>query len=314
MRLFFASDLHGSEPCFKKFINAAQFYNVGALVLGGDLAGKAVLPIVEGGRGIYRTHFMGRDLVLEDSDSLSDLERRAKAIGFYPRRVPPDEARVLANDPDALDRAFDDAVAAFLRDWLAFAEERLAPGVECYVMAGNDDFPSVISELKKGMRVQYVEERKVTVAGEFEMVSVGYSNRTPFNSPREVDDDELGRLVGELARQVANRNNAIFNLHCPPYGTALDLAPEIDGQFRVKMYLGQPQMIHVGSKAVRATIEEYQPLLGLHGHCHESRGTERIGRTLCLNPGSEYANGILRGAIVTISGTAPTVQHQFVSA
>jgi Icc-related predicted phosphoesterase len=314
MRLFFASDLHGSEPCFKKFINAARFYDVSALVLGGDLAGKAVLPIVESGRGIYRTHFMGRELVLEDSNSLSDLERRAKAIGFYPRRVPPDEARVLTSDPEALDRAFDDAAAAFFRDWLAFAEERLPREVECYVMAGNDDFPSVISELKKGTRVQYVGERKVTVAGEFEMISVGYSNRTPFNSPREVDDDELGRMVSELARQASTGDTAIFNVHCPPYGTALDLAPEIDDRFRVIMHLGQPQMIHVGSKAVRATIEAYRPLLGLHGHCHESRGTERIGRTLCLNPGSEYASGILRGAIVTISGTDASVQHQFVSA
>jgi len=314
MRLFFASDLHGSDPCFKKFINAARFYDVAALVMGGDLAGKAVLPIVESGRGIFRTNFMGRDLVLDDLNMLSDLERRAKAIGFYPRRVAPEEADLLARDPEVLDHAFDDAVTAFFRDWLAFAEERLPPEVECYVMAGNDDFPSVISELKKGTRVQYVEDRKVTVAGEFEMISVGYSNRTPFNSPREVDDDELGRMVGELAQQVVSCSKAIFNLHCPPYGTALDLAPDIDEQFRLKMHLGQPQLIHVGSKAIRAMIDEYQPLLGLHGHCHESRGTECIGRTLCLNPGSEYANGVLRGAIVTLSGTAPVVQHQFVSA
>ena len=59
MRLFFASDLHGSEPCFKKFVNAAAFYDASVLVMGGDLTGKAILPIVEQGRGIYRTEFMG---------------------------------------------------------------------------------------------------------------------------------------------------------------------------------------------------------------------------------------------------------------
>ena len=47
-------------------------------------------------------------------------------------------------------------------------------------------------------------------------------------------------------------------------------------------------MIHAGSTAVRASIEKHQPLVGLHGHIHESKGFVTLGRTLCLNPGSEY--------------------------
>jgi Icc-related predicted phosphoesterase len=54
----------------------------------------------------------------------------------------------------------------------------------------------------------------------------------------------------------------------------------------------------VGSKAVRRAIETYQPILSLHGHIHESRGVATIGRTVCINPGSEYPDGVLRGAIV----------------
>jgi Icc-related predicted phosphoesterase len=314
MRLFYASDLHGSEPCFRKFINAARYYDAQALILGGDLAGKAVLPIVEQRHGVYRTRFFGRDIILESLDSLMDLEKKARAIGFYPCRLSPERAQKLADDPDALDSAFAAAVTEFFENWLAFAEQHLPQGVECYVIAGNDDFPSVIEALRTGSRVQYVEGQKVVIGGEFEMISVGYSNRTPFNSPREVDDEDLGRMVSDLAEQIGSRQKAIFNVHCPPYGTVLDMAPEIDEQLNVKMSLGQMQMMHVGSKAVRKAVEDYQPMLGLHGHCHESRGMERIGRTLCLNPGSEYSNGVLRGAIINISGKDPVVRHQFVSA
>jgi Icc-related predicted phosphoesterase len=313
MRLFYASDLHGSEPCFRKFINAARHFDVQALVLGGDLAGKAILPIVEQGGGVHQTRFMGRDLVLADSDGVAALEKQARAIGFYPRRVSPEQAQRLADDPDSLDAEFDAAVTEFFLDWIAFAEERLPPDVGCYVIAGNDDFPSVLSALRTGRRVLYVEGMKITIADEFEMISVGYSNRTPFNSPRELNDEDLGRMVDDLARQIGERQNAIFNLHCPPYGTSLDLAPQIDEQFRLKMRFGQPNMIHVGSKSIRDAIAAYQPMLGLHGHCHESRGMERIGRTLCLNPGSEYASGILRGAVIDISATGAKTEYQFVS-
>jgi uncharacterized protein len=314
MRLFFATDLHGSEPCFRKFVHAANYYNVRVLVLGGDLAGKAILPIVAQGGGIYRASFLGRNFVLADSKAIEKFEKDAKAVGYYPRKVSPEQAEVLANDPHALATEFNAAVAEFFENWLTFAEERLPPDVECYVMGGNDDFPAVLTALSGGKRVRYVEGIKVLIAGEFEMISVGYSNRTPWNSPREVDDDELGEMVRKLAEQINDQHNAIFNVHCPPYGTALDLAPEIDDQLRIKMQLGQPNMSHVGSEAVRRVIDDYQPMLGLHGHCHESRGIVRLGRTVCLNPGSEYANGVLRGAIISMSRGNRTIQHQFVAA
>ncbi len=57
-------------------------------------------------------------------------------------------------------------------------------------------------------------------------------------------------------------------------------------------------MIPVGSKAIRVAIEKYQPLLGLHGHIHESKASQYLGRTLLLNPGSEYTEGILRGFFI----------------
>jgi Icc-related predicted phosphoesterase len=49
---------------------------------------------------------------------------------------------------------------------------------------------------------------------------------------------------------------------------------------------------------VRDAIKQYEPVVGLHGHIHESRGAQRIGSTMCLNPGSDYSADLLRGAIV----------------
>ncbi|MEM2517675.1 MAG: phosphoesterase, partial [Candidatus Bathyarchaeia archaeon] len=90
--------------------------------------------------------------------------------------------------------------------------------------------------------------------------------------------------------------NSIFNLHCPPINTLLDIAPKLDKDLKVSLR----ETIAAGSAAVRKAIEKYQPLLGLHGHIHESRGIEKIGRTLCINPGSEYTEGILRAIVVDL--------------
>ena len=43
-----------------------------------------------------------------------------------------------------------------------------------------------------------------------------------------------------------------------------------------------------------------QPLLGLHGHIHEATGVRRSGRTLAVNPGSDYSTGALNGALITL--------------
>jgi len=314
MRIFYASDFHGSEPCFKKFVNAARFYDISALVLGGDLAGKAILPIVDQGHGECTAVFLGKNHVLRSSEEVEELEQNARNVGMYPKRVAPDEASTLAEDPGALDDAFAEAVASFFQRWFEFVEDRLPEGIECYVMPGNDDPPAVEEALTKGGRVCNPDGKKVVVGGVYEMISLGYSNRTPFDSPRELDDEELGRRIETLADEVAHPETSIFNIHCPPYASSLDLAPEVDENLRMKMHMGRPQMIPVGSKAVRGVIEKHQPLLGLHGHCHESRGIAQIGRTICLNPGSEYTNGILRGVIVTMPKKKARVRYQFVSA
>jgi Icc-related predicted phosphoesterase len=132
------------------------------------------------------------------------------------------------------------------------------------------------------------------------MASCGFANRTPWNCPRDVEEDELARRYEDAIAGLREPEQAIFNFHCPPYDTGIDSGPRLNEEYRVRSGAGGVDMHPVGSTACRAAIERHQPLLGLHGHLHESRGTYKLGRTLCLNPGSEYTEGVLRGSLIEI--------------
>ncbi len=136
------------------------------------------------------------------------------------------------------------------------------------------------------------------------MISVGFSNRTPWKTPREVDDDDLGSMIEDLASSLADAPRAIFNLHVPPVDSTLDTCPLLDWNTDPPTQIvkgGQVVLHGAGSKAVRRAIELHQPLLSLHGHIHESAGAVKIGRTTAVNPGSEYGEGVLRGCLLTLA-------------
>ena len=97
--------------------------------------------------------------------------------------------------------------------------------------------------------------------------------------------------------------NSIWNIHCPPKDTDIDLAPLLGKDLKVQSGAEGVKMVHVGSQGVRDMIEKYQPLMGLHGHIHESSGFTFIGKTLCVNPGSEYGEGQLRGFVIELNPT-----------
>lgn len=313
MRLFYAGDIHGSDRCFKKFINAGEFYHVDVLVLGGDLTAKMVIPVVDRGGGKHEARLFGATEVAKTSQELEELEQRITANGFYPYRCTPDEVAEVEASTENQEKLFRRLIVGSLERWVALAEERLAnTDIQCYIMPGNDDDPAVSEVLQQGSRVVNPEFKNVELPGGFEMVSLGFSNRTPFDSPREMDEDTLYEEIAALADSVRNMSTAILNFHCPPYDSGLDLAPEVTADLRMVTRGGQTVMVPVGSTSVRKAIEQHQPLLGLHGHVHESRGATKIGRTLCLNPGSDYAAGVLRGVIVNLDREG-TVSHQFVS-
>ena len=302
-RIFFITDVHGSTRCFKKFLNAAKFYSADTLVLGGDLTGKVLIPVVEQGDGTYRCRFEGNELSLKNRKEVGDVISRATDAGLYAQVMTRTEFDEVSADPKRVTAAFNSAMVDRVREWVRLAEQRLGnTDVKCYISPGNDDLFEVDGVLNSSSYVINPEEKVVSIDGEHEMITLGYTNHTPWNSPREVDEDELGRKIGSLTAGVSNMRTAIFNIHVPPINTPIDRAPMVDKDLKVVVKSGQVQMTSAGSTACRAAIEQHQPMLGIHGHIHESHGFATIGRTLCANPGSDYGEGVLRGFLSEIDG------------
>ena len=311
LALYYTSDIHGSERCFLKFLNAAKFYNVNTLILGGDLTGKVLVPIVEVD-GHWEMTFLGRHEVLRTLEEVTEAEKRIRFNGFYPYRCTPDELARMEADRAYADRVFRQVMRASVERWVRLAEERLrGTGVRCFVMPGNDD-EFEIDEVLAGSDVVVNPDGAIVEIDGYQMLSLAWANPTPWNSPRELPEEELAARIERLARELDPSLPVIFNLHCPPYDSTLDSAPQLREDLSVVMVGGQPNMVPVGSRAVREAIERYQPVVSLHGHIHESRGAVRIGRTLCINPGSAYGEGVLHGALVRLENDR-VASYQLVS-
>jgi uncharacterized protein len=308
--LYYASDVHGSDQCWRKFLGAGRFYEVNALIMGGDLTGKAIVPIRLEPDGSFEAEFLGETRRGSGDTGLSELTDAVRLNGMYPWVASADEIARHRGDAAARSELFEQVMLDELRRWVELADERMEPqGIAVYAMAGNDDPWSCDAVLESASHMVACDLR-VTEIGGHEMISCSYANPTPWASPRELDEDALYDRVKTLADQLERPGSAIFNLHVPPIASGLDTAYEIDDQLRIVVRNGKPHEIPVGSTAVRQIIEEYQPMLALHGHIHESRGATTIGKTLAINTGSEYATGRIHGAIVKLSADA-VVSHQF---
>jgi Icc-related predicted phosphoesterase len=313
MRLYYASDIHGSEKLWRKFLNAASFYEADVLIVGGDLTGKVMVPLVEREPGVWSAHVFGKDQQAKGEDRAAELERRIRFNGFYPIRCDEDAYARLRRDDAHRETVFKGLMRAELQRWMEIAADNLRNStVRCFVMPGNDDEWDIDEVLETAPApVESVEGRIVSFDG-IEMISSAWTNPTPWDSPRELPEDKLLERLEKLAAQLDGRAPAIFNLHCPPYDSGLDIAPELTPDLRVVTEGGEPKLIPVGSTAVRSLIEHHRPLLALHGHIHESRAAATIGSTLCINPGSAYGEGVLDGVTVDIDGRRVT-SYQLVS-
>jgi Icc-related predicted phosphoesterase len=309
---FYASDIHGSDMLWRKFINAAGFYGVEVLIMGGDVAGKAVVPIVSRNTSFYAPAVTGEQAFTEDQ--LPALERRIRDLGLYPHRMTVDELAVIEHDQGAIDTLFLKIMRETLERWLSLAEERLSnKGVRLFVMLGNDDEP-VLREVLASSSLAIDPEDQIVELGEgFQMLSYGFANPTPWHSPREMSEEDLQRHIENLASQLEDPARSVFNLHVPPIRTAIDTAPVIDDKLSPVIQGGSILTGPAGSEAVRTVIEKYQPLVALHGHIHESRGTVRIGKTVCINPGSAYGEGVLHGAIFELDKRKGLKRYQLTS-
>ena len=299
-RIFFATDVHGSETCFRKFVNAAAAYKADAIILGGDITGKQLVLIVAENGG-WR---LGREQAaeaLESREALDAAQKRLSSAGLYPIVISPEEERALIADQSAIERRFTAERLARVQAWMELAQDRLQPlNIPCFVSPGNDDDREVAEILDQAEWVTNPEGDMIDISGH-EMISWGWSNPTPWNTPREQNEEDLGARLDAMASRLRDPEAAIFNFHCPPYQSGLDDAPALDANMKPITSGGHLQLLPVGSTAVREVIERYQPLLGLHGHIHDCRAMKRLGRSMCINPGSDYQTATLRGAIVQLA-------------
>ena len=299
MKLFYATDVHGSEVCWKKFISGGKFYEVDTLILGGDMTGKAIIPIIAQGNDRYKVTLLEQESILEGQEAVKEMAATIQNRGYYPYITDPDEVNEITNTPGRSDALFLEQVTETLERWIAYADDKLAgTGISCYVCPGNDDVFEVDDVIATSKTVMHAEGKVIELSEHHEMISCGWSNPTPWDTHREEPDEQLEARIEAIIAQAKNPENAVFNLHPPPYGSGLDEAPELTKDLR-PTHAGRA-LVPVGSQAVLHVIEKYRPILGLHGHIHEGKGTRKFKRTLCINPGSMYEQGILHGAVVDL--------------
>jgi uncharacterized protein len=311
VRLFFATDIHGSESCYRKFLNAGAFYDVTLLVLGGDIVGKMLIPITKNGPGSYSARY--GEKVYQDlgSSGLAELTGEIRRSGHYYVVADTESLAELA-DEEELDRVFRRVVCESISEWVTLAEERLRDsGRRMFVAPGNDDFFDIDAALQSSDIVEFAEARCISIDG-FDMITTGFSNPTPWETDRELPEVELKQRIERMAKDARPAAELVAVLHAPPYNSVIDSAPALDDRLRPSVGASGIEMAPVGSTAVRQFIEERQPLLSLHGHVHEGKGTAQIGRTLSINPGSEYTQGVLSGVLIEL-GQHEVLSHQFVT-
>jgi hypothetical protein len=309
MKMFFATDIHGSEICWKKFLNAAAFYKADLVVLGGDVTGKIMVPVVAY-PGYWEVSVRGERRILETREELHETMQQLRDRGSYPAIVTRDELDAL-NSEGAITHRFNAEMTRSLDRWLDMADGKLRGGaVPCILNGGNDDIFEIDPIIESSPAVTFAEGKVIDLGG-FTMISMGYTNPTPWDTHREAPEDELAMLIDAIAARVPDMNRTIFNFHAPPYGTGLDEAPELDATMRPTH--GGAVMKPVGSTAVREAIQRYQPPLSVHGHIHESRGVAKLGRTLTVNPGSSYGDGVLQAALLDINMKNGKVKYVLVN-
>src|SRR5713101_940615 len=297
MKVFFATDIHGSEICWRKFLNAAAFYKADIVVLGGDVTGKVMVPIVAH-TGYWQVVVRGETLRMETQQELDNVRTRIRNTGSYPAIVTPDELRHLSDTEGAVDRRCTVEMTQSLDRWLDMADGKLRGGeIPCIMNGGNDDIWEIDDIIEQSPSVSFAESKVLDIGG-FYLASMGWTNPTPWNTFREAPEVVLATKIDAVVSKIPDMGRAVFNFHAPPYGTGLDEAPALDENMRP--VLGGAVMKPVGSKAVREAILKYQPMLSVHGHIHESRGVCKLGRTLSMNPGSSYTDGVLQGAVLDL--------------
>jgi len=296
------SDFHASDPAWRKLLNAIRLnvYEADAVLYAGDLTGKAMVPIVATGDR-YEATLLGMRRVARDENELAALERDVASLGYYAFKTTKEEVQSLGGDQAKLDALFSREIRSRVADWLELAAERLeGSDVPVVLIPGNDDPYDIDEPLAASRYCVNADGKVVDIPGDLQVIGLGKSSPTPWDTPREVSEDAFREEIYSLADQAADPRRTIFLIHCPPYGSGLDTAPVLDANLRLQASAGDLLRGPVGSTGVLEAIQQVRPLLSLHGHIHESGGAKKIGPTLCVNPGSEAASGVVRGYLIDV--------------
>ncbi len=269
-------------------------------MIAGDLTGKALVAVVSSGQGdVWTADLLGKHHVARSEGELADLERAIADVGYYAVRVTEAERAAMEADPALVKRAFDEQIQRRVREWMELAAERLeGSGVPVYLMPGNDDDFEIDPILAESAYCRNVNEQVVDLTPWHQLMSIGFSSPTPWSTPREMPEAEFLDRISDLLRGARDPRKTVIMAHVPPYDSGLDTAPLLSPSLRPTVSAGDVLRGPVGSTGVRKAIETFKPVLGVHGHIHESGGERRIGETLCVNAGSEANHGVLRGYLV----------------
>ena len=207
----------------------------------------------------------------------------------------------MESDPDKMGARFEQEMSNRVREWMKLAEEKLVPqNITLYFMAGNDDLYSIDQVVAEFEHIRNPDMKHFEMDGGYEVVGLSNANLTPWLCARDVEEQELARKLDEITAMIQKPEQTIAVIHVPPFSSGLDTCPDLDKNLKIITQGGQVVMKSAGSPAVKAFIEKVQPMLSLHGHIHESPGHFHNGRTLMINAGSEYAEGIMKAAIVNL--------------
>ncbi|SNX54669.1 metallophosphoesterase [Thermoanaerobacterium sp. RBIITD] len=300
-KLYFTADIHGSQKCFYKFINAGKFYGVNVLIMGGDITGKAIIFIEKDKNGNYNCTYMGNHYKFQSISEVDEFVKLVKINGYYPYIAEKGEIETYLKNDKAMNELFIKLMSKTISEWMEIAENRLKnTGIRCFIMIGNDDPPVIKNIINQSSYVIDPEDKVIAIDDYHDMISIGLSNPTPWHTPRECSEEELTEKIDKLMTEISNPNTSILCAHVPPYGTGLDDAPKLTDSLQVISKFGQVQFSPAGSTAVLNAIKKYQYLLSLHGHIHEVHAIKKIGKTVCINPGSDYGEGVLHGVVVVL--------------
>jgi uncharacterized protein len=300
-RILFGSDFHGSDTVFRKFIASGLQYKVDVLIVGGDVTGKAMIPVIHKGKDQYEASWFGNQVVARTAEELIRIKKDISSVGFYPIVLEKDEAEELENQPGKMSARFEAEMCQRVREWMILAREKLAPKkILLYFMAGNDDLASIDATVAEFRDIRNPDMNHSEIEGGYEVVGLSNANMTPWRCARDVEEDVLEHKLASLAGMIQHPERTIAVLHVPPFGSGLDTCPDLDKNLKIITLGGQVVMKSAGSPAVKAFIDNVQPMLSLHGHIHESPGHVHIGSTLSINAGSEYAEAILKAAIINL--------------